>query len=225
MKLPNNVLEALRDRQKIKAIKLLRGQRGIGLKEAKDIIDQYLSNDENIFSSTEKTAPRNDANKNYGFLFLGLLIIATFVWAMVNLIEVAGSVIVLWNHDNYRQNTFVVNKVHYDDDYEAGLTWGFLGKLSGSEGEERMYAPRLADAKALGYYKLSKMYPPGMQMKVWYSPTVTTKLFQHRTLNIIPYTADLVNSELKIIYNWLLCCLLPFGSALLFAHMMKKHYS
>ena len=46
MDLPDNVLEALRGRQKIKAIMLLRKQRGIGLKEAKDIVDQHLSNDE-----------------------------------------------------------------------------------------------------------------------------------------------------------------------------------
>ena len=222
MDLPNNVLEALRDKQKIKAIKLLREQRGIGLKEAKDIVDRYLSHDENIFSGTENTLSRNSTNKKDRVSFLGLLIIAAFVWAMVNLVEVAGSIIVLWHHNNYREVTFVINKVYYNDDYESGLTWGFIGRLPGNEGEDRMYAPRLADAKALGYQKLTKMYPPGTQMKVWYNPKVTTILFQHRTLNIVPYTPDLVNSELNVIYRWLLYCLLPFAGTLLFARTMKK---
>jgi hypothetical protein len=223
MDLPDNVLDALRSRQKIKAIKLLREQRGIGLKEAKDIVDQYSSHAGIIYSATGNTIPKNSAIKKYKALFLGMLIIAAFVWAMVNLVEVVGSVIVLWHHDNYREATFVINKVHYNDDYESGLTWGFIGRLPDSKGEYRMYAPRLADAKALGYQKLRKMYPPGMHMKVWYNPTVTATLFQHRTLRIIPYTPDLLNSELAVIYHWLLFCLLPLVGASLFAWLCGHH--
>ncbi len=196
MDIPNNVLEALHGRQKIKAIQLLREQRGIGLKEAKDIVDQYLSHDEFIFSGTGNSMQKNDTKKKYKAPFLYLLIIAAFVWAIVNLVEVTGSIIVLWHHDDYREVSFVINKVHYNDDHEAGLTWGFIGSLPDSEA--RMYAPRLADAKVLGYQKLRKIYPAGMQMKVWYNPNVTATLFQHRTLRIIPYTPDLVSSELSI---------------------------
>ena len=82
---------------------------------------------------------------------------------------------------------------------------------------------QLADAKALGYQKLSVMYPPGMQIKVWYNPTVTSTLFQHRTLRMIPYTQDLVQTELVVIYLWLLYCLLPFVVALLVARAVKTY--
>ena len=201
---------------------MLREQRGIGLKEAKDIADQYLSHDEIVLSGTGNTIPLKDAKKKKKDLFLGLLIVAAFIWALINLVDVAGSVIVLWHHDNYREATFIIQKVHYNDDHEAGLTWGFIGKLPESEAEIRMFAPRLADAKALGYQKLRRMYPTGMQMKVWYNPDVTATLFQHRTLRIIPYTPDLVNSELAVIYHWLLYCLLPFVGTLLFARAIKK---
>ena len=108
MDLPNNVLEALRGRQKIKAIKLLREQRGIGLKEAKDIVDQYLTDNDVIFSGSRNNISRNEANRRYKVPFLGLLIIAALVWAVINLVEVAGSLIVLWHHDNYRETTFVI---------------------------------------------------------------------------------------------------------------------
>ncbi len=43
MDLPDNVLDALRRGRKIEAIKLLRKQRGIGLKEAKDAVDQSFT--------------------------------------------------------------------------------------------------------------------------------------------------------------------------------------
>jgi len=222
MNLPDDVLEALRDRQKIKAIKLLREHRGIGLKEAKEIVDQYLEHCEIGFSGAETAVRKSDAKRKYKALFPGLLVLAAFTWAMVNIVEVVGSVIVLRHHGNYREETFVINKVHYNDDYEAGLTWGFVGRLSGGERQIRMYAPRLADAKALGYQKLRKLYPAGMQLKVWYNPDVTGTLFQHRTLSIIPYTPDLVKSEVAVIYHWLLHCILPFVGALLVARAIRR---
>lgn len=221
MDLPHNVLEALRERQKIKSIKLLREQRGIGLKEAKDIVDQYLSLGETALSSTKNAVPKKAAERKNKGIFLGILIIATFVWAMINLVEVAGSILVLWHHNNYREATFVIQKVYHNDDYGAGLTWGFIGKIVDSEEEMRMYAPRLADAKALGYQKLRRMYPAGMQLKVLYNPGVTAILFQNRTLRLIPYTSDLIKSESAVIYRWLIYCLLPFVGTLLFARALK----
>ena len=113
---------------------------------------------------------------------------------MINLVAVAGSLIVLWHHDDYREATFVIGKVYFNDDAEAGLTWGFVGTLLDGDEEVSMYAPELADAKSLGYQRLRNMYPAGMQMKVWYNPDVTATLFQHRTLRIVPYTPDLVTS-------------------------------
>lgn len=169
-----------------------------------------------IFSRYHK---KNGVNK-YKAPFLGVLIIAAFVWAMINLVEVVGSIIVLWHHNGYQEVNFTIRKVHYHNDYETGLVWGFIGNIP--DGEARMYAPRLVNAKKLGYQKLREMYPPGMQMKVWYNPRVTDTLFQHRTLQIVPYTPDLVNSELAVIYRWMLYCLLPFAGALLFSYTMKE---
>jgi hypothetical protein len=219
MDLPDNVIEALRARQKIKAIKLLREQRDLGLKEAKEIVEQYTSQDKMIFSDAGKAIPRKGAKKNYKALSMGLLVVAAFVWAMVNLVAVVGSSIMLWHHDGYKEVTFTVRRVHYDDDAETGLVWGFIGNLP--NGEARMYAPKLVDAKVLGYRKLRRMYPPGMQMKALYNPDVTGTLIQYRTINLIPYTPDLVRSELAVIYRWLIYCLLPFAGALLLARAVQ----
>lgn len=221
MNLPEDVLDALRRGQKIKAIKLLREQRGIGLKEAKDIVDQYLSSGKiGMPGAGDRSGIERAEGKNKG-LFRSLIVIAAFVWAMINLVEVAGSVIVLWHQDDYRETTFIIDKVHYDDDREAGLTWGFVGRIIDREGEVRMYAPKLSDAKALGYRELRKMYPAGMHMKVWYNPDVTSTLFQKRTLQIIPYTPDLADTEMDVIYRWLLYCFLPLVGVLWFARAKK----
>ena len=40
--LPQDVLAAIRANRKIDAIKLLREQRNLGLKEAKDVVDAYI---------------------------------------------------------------------------------------------------------------------------------------------------------------------------------------
>ena len=222
MDLPEDVIDALHQRQKIQAIKLLRQQRGLGLKAAKDIVDQYLSENETRLSARGSAIQDIGARRNFRGWFIPFLVLAAFVWAMINLVAVAGSLIVLWHHEDYREATFVIGKVHFNDDAEAGLTWGFVGTLLDGEEEIRMYAPELADAKALGYRRLRNMYPTGMQMKVWYNPDVTATLFQHRTLRIIPYTPDLVTSEQRVIYRWLLYCLLPFICALLVARAVKR---
>ncbi len=221
MKLSQNVLIALRQGQKIKAIKLLRAERGIGLKEAKDIVDQYLLSGKIGPQGSWNDIQTDDPKRKKKGLFLALLVIAAFVWAMINLVEVAGSVIVLWHQDEYREMIFVIDKVYYNDEPEAGLTWGFIGKLQNREDEIRMYAPKLVDAKELGYQQLREMYPSGMHLKVWYNPDVTSTLFQKRTLQIIPYTPDLADKELAVIYRWLLYCLLPIAGILLFAHAKR----
>ena len=41
--LPADVVAAIHARKKVNAIKLLRAERGIGLKEAKEIVDDYVS--------------------------------------------------------------------------------------------------------------------------------------------------------------------------------------
>ena len=46
--LPSEVLSAIQQNQKIKAIKLLRKHRKIELKEAKQIVDAYIKNNPNV---------------------------------------------------------------------------------------------------------------------------------------------------------------------------------
>jgi len=219
MNLPENVREALKSGHKIEAIKLLRKRDNIGLKEAKDLVDEYMAHPEFIFSRAGSNIRQAGTQQHKMPLFSTLLVLAAFVWAMVNVVEVVGSIIVMWHHDGYQETTFTIRKIHYDDDFESGLTWGFIGSLP--EGEARMYAPGLADAKTLGYQKLREMYPPGMHIKVWYNPTVTSTLFQHRTLRVIPYTPDLLDSELAVIIHWLIYCLLPFAGAVVIARVTR----
>jgi ribosomal protein L7/L12 len=208
--LPEKVVIALGGGKKIDAIKLLREERGIGLKEAKDVVEEYLSRPEFSLSGAGYGASGGETDKRNKISFFSLLVIASFVWAMVNFVEVAGSLIILWNKDGYREETLTVSKVHHStDNRRSGLMWGLVGQLPG--GEARMFAPRLVDAKALGYQKLRRMYPPGMQVKVLHNPSVTDTLFQRRTLRVIPYTPDLVKAEMAVIYRWLLYSLLPLA--------------
>ncbi len=219
IQLPDNVIAALRGGQKIEAIKLLCEQGGIELKQAKAHVDDYLSRHEHSFPSAGSVARAKVTNKIRSFSFLGMLGLAAFMWAVVTVVDVVGSAIVLWHHDSYREATFTVSRLHYDDDFESGLTWGLIGNLP--DGEARMYAPAMANAKALDYQQLSAMYPPGMRMQVWYNPAVTDTLFQHRTLRVIPHTPDLVASELESIKHWLVYCVLPLLGILLIARLRR----
>ena len=61
--LPPNVLAALQQGKKVEAIALLREAGGLGLKEAKDAIDQYLressTSSDNVSSATVSPLPAN----------------------------------------------------------------------------------------------------------------------------------------------------------------------
>lgn len=73
--LPEDVVEALRANRKIEAIKLLRGHRGIGLKEAKDIVDGHAAdNVDDRPPSARRQAPRGESS-------LGRFILACLVGA------------------------------------------------------------------------------------------------------------------------------------------------
>jgi len=52
--LPAPVIEALRTGKKIEAIKLLRLERNLGLKEAKDLVDDYVRRDPLLQRSLEQ---------------------------------------------------------------------------------------------------------------------------------------------------------------------------
>ena len=54
MKLPSDVLNAIHANRKIDAIKLLRTQQNLGLKEAKDIVDAYFKENGHLINHQRK---------------------------------------------------------------------------------------------------------------------------------------------------------------------------
>ena len=56
--LPEDVIAAIRSNRKIDAIKLLRGHRNLGLKEAKHIVDAYVAENPSIVTASP---PRADS--------------------------------------------------------------------------------------------------------------------------------------------------------------------
>ena len=135
-------------------------------------------------------------------------------------VNVAASFIVLIKHDGYKKAAFTIEKLHHNDDHDTGLTWGFTGRLL--DREERLYAPHLADAKALKYRGLRTMFPRGTKVDVWYNDQVTGVLFQHRTIRVLPYTPDLVASETGHIIWWVKFCLFPFAGILILAGKLRE---
>ena len=71
MELPEDVISAIRANRKIDAIKLLRGHRDLGLKEAKHIIDAYVAKNPSILAASP---PRADSG--IGRLVLVCLVVA-----------------------------------------------------------------------------------------------------------------------------------------------------
>lgn len=69
--LPDDVLAAIRANRKIDAIKLLREHRGLGLKEAKHIVDAYVSKQPSLLVNNPP-----QAESGIGRLVLVCLVIA-----------------------------------------------------------------------------------------------------------------------------------------------------
>jgi hypothetical protein len=139
---------------------------------------------------------------------------------LVNSVDVIGSAIVLIHQDDYRQTGFIVEKLHHEERTRSGLYWGFSGRIEGLP--ERLYAPSLADGKALRYSGLQRAFPAGKTLAVWYNPAVTTTLMQRRTLHVLPYTPDIAAPEWARIRWWLEWCLLPFLSIWLLSIEMER---
>lgn len=72
IELPEEVLKALHRKRKIEAIKLLREERGIGLKEAKEAVDGYLATDAGV-------AMRSPSKTDSG---IGRLVLVCFLFAV-----------------------------------------------------------------------------------------------------------------------------------------------
>ena len=219
--LPNEVVNALLAGKKIEAIKLLRTARGLGLKEAKELVEYHLENlwaDEPATMETGKMGFRKARLKRF---FVPGLVLISIVWAMINIPRMVGNVIVLKNQAGYKKTVFTIHDLLYDNDPEAGLLWGFYGSLPDGE-TLRMCAPELARAKSLGISGLKSRFPAGTKLEVWYNSDVTDTLFQFRTLNIIPYKKDLTSSELKGVWRWITYCLLPLLAVFILASALEK---
>ena len=218
---PHEVVDALLKGRKVEAIKRLREARGVGLKEAKALVEAGLENLEDAGSAGAADANQGPRKPGLKVFFLPALVLVSIAWAMVNIPRMVGNVIVLTNRAGYEKTVFTVHDVFYEDDAESGLLWGFHGSLPDG-GALRMCAPELAPAKLLGSRGLKKRFPQGTRLEVWYNPGVTATLFQHRTLNVIPYTRDLLHYEMQGVWWWGAYCLLPLLAALMYASSRKK---
>ncbi|ATZ67715.1 MULTISPECIES: ribosomal protein L7/L12 [Acinetobacter] len=80
-KIPPEALQMLRDGQLIHAIKITREQTGLGLKESKDLIDQYLNDhpQEQTRIQEQLTQRSRSGLKVFVVIFLILVILIWFV--------------------------------------------------------------------------------------------------------------------------------------------------
>lgn len=222
MKFPEEVVEKIESGNKIAAIKELRALKGIGLKEAKDLVDECcmkLKNGEPIKIDVDSPGQPSEKlpavpHKPFSPL-LPALIIISLVWAVINLVEVAGSAIIVLNHQGYSKAVFMVKNVDYSSDPEDGVRWGLEGNINGEEIQFR--DQRIADGKSLGLSGLRKAFPQNAQIDVWYNPKVTEVLFQGRTLRVLHYSPDLLGTEFNRFLWWFKFCFLPFIIVVFFA--------
>lgn len=217
MYLSDNVIQALRDGQKVRAIKILREETGMGLTEAKAAIDTYVDDGHPLHPLSD--APTVQSTRNPKALLGTVAVIGTLIWMMINIVNLAGSAIILKHIDGYQRAVFTVTELRYRDDSESGLFWGFRGTVEGRN--TKFYAPDMADAKKLGARKLRQMYPKGHEFEVWYNPEVTDTLFQQRTLHVVSYVEDLKGQETEKILWWVNYCLVPFVLALFIARRLE----
>ena len=78
--LPAAAIAALKQGRIIEAVREVRQATGLGLKEAKDRVDQYLAQHANVASATEKPAPHvAQEPRSFGWLAF-LLIAAALAW-------------------------------------------------------------------------------------------------------------------------------------------------
>ena len=79
--LPPPVIEALRTGKKIEAIKLLRLERNLGLKEAKDLVDAYVRRDPLLQRSLEQA--QAETNRGCLLWLAGLLALGAVVYYLL----------------------------------------------------------------------------------------------------------------------------------------------
>jgi hypothetical protein len=71
--LPDNVINALKAGSKIEAIKLLRVIRGIDLKTAKELVEQFMDQNQQVFGSSRQ---RQDGSGGRFVFFVIIIVIA-----------------------------------------------------------------------------------------------------------------------------------------------------
>jgi hypothetical protein len=228
---------------KVEAIKLLQEETGVGLAEAKSIIEDYLIKTPPRKTDAETTTRQDIPEerdtlevKPYTMIqtILGLGVFLSFMWMFVNSVILVASVLVMLNLDGYEKTIFTVESLSYTDDPEDGLRWSLKGDVEGNPARLADYAlteikniSSLADIKKISAQKLRQKYPTGTKIDVLYNPDVTDTFFQNRSINIILYTPDLGLSEKNNIINWLKNFLTPFlcTSFLLFLNNHRKQKS
>lgn len=221
--LPESILQSLKSGNKLEAIKEFRANRGIGLKEAKDLIDAIevrLNNGEEIgievgCSTATIAVPAEVGKRTLLANLVPILVIILFVWAAVNFVEVAGSLIIVANHQGYAKAEFSVQDVEYSNDPEEGIRWGLKGKIN--DVEVKLKDPTMFKKDSMGLGALRLVFPVGRKIDVWYNPDVTDILFQGRTLPVVFYSPDLLAGELSRIAWWLKFCFAPFIFSLFMA--------
>ena len=78
-KLSASVMEAVHAGKTIQAIKLLREEKGLGLKEAKDIIDQEI----NAYKIVNPNAVLRQKSSPWLTMFMVVLIVSAFCWYLM----------------------------------------------------------------------------------------------------------------------------------------------
>lgn len=79
--LPPNVIEAIETHQKIEAIKRLRDERRLSLKEAKELVEAYQRNHPD--PAVRHKAATQEASFGLGAFFVILLVLAGIAWFLL----------------------------------------------------------------------------------------------------------------------------------------------
>lgn len=79
-RLPAQALAALQQNRKIEAIKIVREQHGIGLKEAKDFVEAYIAGDVALQAQMRANAPQMSGGRLLRLLSVVALVVILFLW-------------------------------------------------------------------------------------------------------------------------------------------------
>lgn len=78
--MPAQALAALQRNNKIEAIKIVRQEHGIGLKEAKDFVESHVDGDVALQAQMRTQGPQLSAGQLLRFLSVVALVVIVFLW-------------------------------------------------------------------------------------------------------------------------------------------------